>query len=162
MKLSSVLPALPPVVVGLVLPMIAFSIAQHANAYVRGQDEDLDEMVSQAANALPLITAFTVVGFLGLAGFLLVQSTSFPTGFLWVTSIVGTIILAAIVLSTHPGMYDLLYSRGRMHSTSGVAVMFVSFYCVVASIIVAAIAWTSHRVWRNRRSHRQNEADPHA
>jgi hypothetical protein len=156
MKPLRLLPALIPILIGMSLPTIAFHIAQQGHSYVAGQDEDSDVMVSRAASALPLVTAVTIPGFLGLGIFLYVNRKRLNLGFLWLASLAGTSIMTAIVLGTHPGMYDLLYSRGRMHSTTGVGMMFVSFYCVIAAVIIAAFARHGQNIWI-RRGQRRTE-----
>ncbi len=145
------LAALIPVLLGLVSPTVAFFIGQLVNHYVTGGDTDLDGAVLQAALSLPLITAWTVPGFLGLAAFLYLPREPLSTGLLWSTSLIGTGILTAIVLDGHTGMYELLYSRGRMHSTSGIGIMFGSFYCLFASAIISTLAWTAQRALLRRR-----------
>jgi hypothetical protein len=66
-------------------------------------------------------------------------------------SLIGTAVMAAIVLSGHTGMYDLLYIRGRMHSTSGIGFMFTSFSCAVVAVIAALGGWVVQRR-RDRKS----------
>ena len=150
MKALRLLPALIPVAFGCVLPTVAFTIAQHVNSYVAGQDMDIDVMVDRAADALPFVTAFTIPGFLGLAIFLFMSEDRLILKLLWLTSCVGTGLLAAIVLGTHPGMCNLLYSRGRMHSTTGIGIMFVSFYCIIAAVVTALLARLGQKIWLRR------------
>ena len=137
---TRVLVSLIPVLLGILSPAVAFFIGQLANDYVVGQDADLDKAVLQTALSLPLVTAFTIPGFLGLAAFLYLSREPLTTRLLWLTSLIGTGILAAIVLGSHTGMYDLLYSRGRMHSTTGIGIVFVSFYCLLAAAIISVLA----------------------
>ena len=151
MKPFRLLPAMVPILIGLLLPTIAFHIAQAGHGYAMGQDEDLDVMVARAAAALPLVTAVTMPGFLGFATFLIVASKRFDVRFLWLASLVGSGIMTAIILGTHPDMYDLLYSRGRMHSTTGIGIMFVSAYCIIAAVVTSALAWYGQTIRLKRR-----------
>jgi hypothetical protein len=144
------LAALIPVLLGLVSPTVAFFIGQLANSYVAGGDADLDGAVLQTALSLPLVTACTLPGFLGLAAYLYLSRKPLLPGLLWPTSLTGTGILTAIVLVSHTGMYDLLYSRGRMHSTTGIGIMFVSFSCLFASAVTSVVAWTTQRALLRR------------
>ncbi len=141
-----------PVILGLLSPTVAFIIGQLANSYVAGADTDLDGAVLQSALSLPLVTACTVPGFLGLAAFLYLSREPLTTGLLWSTSLIGTAVLTAMVIGSHTGMYDLLYSRGRMHSTTGIGIMFVSFYCLVAAAIISGLARIAQNTFRRLRA----------
>ncbi len=147
MKSSRFLPLMVPVLAGLLVPTIAFYAAQHINGYVPGEDGDVDEAVAQVAGGLPLVTAFTTPGFLGLAAYLFFMGDRFGSRFPWAVSIVGTGILAALVFGPHTSMYELLYSRGRMHSTAGIGIMFVSFYCIIAAAAIALAARLAGNRW---------------
>ncbi len=147
MKSSRFLQAIVPVLAGLLVPTIAFYAAQQINGYVPGDDGDVDDAVAMVAGALPLVTAFTIPGFLGLAAFLFFMGDRFGSRFLWAVSLVGTGILAALVFGPHTSMYELLYSRGRMHSTTGIGIMFVSFYCIIAAGAIALAARLAGNRW---------------
>lgn len=134
-----------PILFGLLSPAVAFTIGQLANNYVAGEDTDLDGAVLQTALSLPMVTAITIPGFLALAAFLYLSREPLTAGLLWSTSLIGTGILTAIVLGSHTGMYDLLYSRGRMHSTTVIGIMFVSFYCLIGAAIISALARTAQK-----------------
>ncbi len=149
---TRVLVSLIPVLLGILSPAVAFFIGQLANDYVVGQDTDLDKAVLQSALSLPLVTASTIPGFLGLAAFLYLSRKPLTTRLLWSTSLIGTGILTAIVLGSHTGMYDLLYSRGRMHSTTGIGIMFVSFYCLLAAAIISVLARIAHHALLKKRT----------
>lgn len=105
MKPSRFLPVIVPVLAGLLVPTIAFFAAQQINGYVPGEDGDVDDAVAQVAGGLPLVTAFTIPGFLGLASFLFFMGNRFRSRFLWAVSLVGTGILAVLVLGPHTSMY---------------------------------------------------------
>jgi hypothetical protein len=151
MKSSRFLPAIVPVLAGLLVPTIAFFAAQHINGYVPGEDGDVDDAVAQVAGGLPLVTAFTIPGFLGLALFLFFMGDRFGSRFLWAVSLVGTGTLAVLVFGPHSSMYELLYSRGRMHSTTGIGIMFVSFYCAIAAAAIAFAARLAGNRWGSAR-----------
>jgi hypothetical protein len=156
---TRILASLIPVLLGILSPIVAFFFGQLANDYVVGQDADLDEAVLQAALSLPLVTAFTIPGFLGLAAFLYLSREPLTTRLLWLTSLIGTGIMTAIVLGSHTGMYDLLYSRGRMHSTTGIGILFVSFYCLLAAAIISAAARIAQRALSKKRSANAERAE---
>lgn len=147
MKSSRFLPAVVPVLAGLLVPTVAFYAAQQINGYVPGDDGDLDEAVARIAGALPLVTAFTSPGFLGLAAFLFFMAGRFGARFLWAVSLVGTGILVALVLGPQTSMYELLYSRSRMHSTTGIGIIFVSSYCIIAAGTIALAARFAGNRW---------------
>ena len=156
-QLMGYVPAVIPILVGVVLPATAFQFAQRGQNYVAGQDDDTDEMVLRVESALPMVTALNSPGFLGLGGFLLACRRRFDTRMLWLVSMIGTAIMAAIVLSSHMGMYDLLYIRGRMHSTSGIGFMFTSFACGAVAVIAAAGGWlVQKRLVRNTEGAERN------
>jgi hypothetical protein len=77
---NRVLASLIPVLLGIMSPAVAFFIGQLANDYVVGQDTDLDKAVLQTALS-PLVTAFTIPGFLGLAAFLYLSANLLPRDF---------------------------------------------------------------------------------
>ena len=140
-----------PIVVGLLLPAAAFHAAQQSHSYTVGQDDDTDVMASRAQAALPLVTITTLPGFVVLGAFLLVRRNRLDARILWLTSIVGTLCMSVIVLDAHMGMYDLLYVRGRMHSTAGIGFIFTSLYCVVVAGVVSTIAWLVQRALERKR-----------
>ncbi len=135
-----------PILFGLLAPSVAFRIGQLANNYLAGVNADLDAAVLTTILSLPMITAFTVPGFLGLASFLFMSRKSLPPVFAWATALIGAAVLTAIVLIGHSSMYEILYSRGRMHSTTGIGIMFVSIWCLAASVVISWLAWTARKV----------------
>jgi hypothetical protein len=148
------LPALIPVFLGCVLPTVAFYIALLSHNHVVGQDIHLDAALVHAARMLPILTVLTLPGFLVLAVFLMLVRKRLTLRSLWLASLVGTGIMTAILLGTHPGMYDLLFSRERMHSTTGIGIMFVSVYCVIAAALTSILAWQreKHRLRSSQQS----------
>ncbi len=148
---TRVLPALASLFFGLVSPAAASFLAQFLHSYVPGVDEDLDVALLQTMLGLPLVTAFTIPGFLGLAWYLYWNNERLPTRALWTGGLLGTGIMTALVLASHTGMYELLYARGRMHSTTGVGIVFVSFYClVIAAVAVLMLWWIARRTDRRK------------
>lgn len=137
-----------PIVFGLVAPSVAFRIGQLSNNYIAGADADLDAAVLTTILSLPMITAFTVPGFLGLAVFLFMSRKSLTPALAWATALIGTAALIAIVLVGHSGMYEILYSRGRRHSTTGIGIMFVSTGCLAASAVISWMAWAAQKFAR--------------
>ncbi len=153
---TRVLPAAAALLFGLVSPSAASFLAQFSHGYVTGADEDLDIALLQSMLGLPLITAFTIPGFLWLAWYLYWNHERLTTLALWAGGIAGTAIMTALVLVSHTGMYGLLYARGRMHSTTGVGIVFVSFYClVIAAVTVLILWWTARRADRRRELERE-------
>jgi hypothetical protein len=158
MKLLRGPPALLPFLIGPFLPTVAFFIAQNTHSYIAGQDEDLDGAVTQAALALATTTAWTIPGFLALPVFLYLRRDRLHVEILWLASLVGTGIMAAMVLGTHPGMYDLLYTRGRMHSTTGMGILFVSFSCIIGAVVTALLASRGQKIWVRRGQRQRSNA----
>lgn len=149
---TRVLPALVPLVFGLVSPATASFLAQFLHGYGAGADEALDMALLQSILGLPLVTAFTIPGFLWLGWYLYWNHERLTTRALWAGGLMGTGIMTALVLVSHTGMYELLYTRGRMHSTTGVGVGFVSFYClIIAAVTVLILSWIARRI-----DHRKN------
>ena len=151
-----------PIVLGLLAPSVAFRIGQLANNYIAGADADLDAAVLTTILSLPMITAFTVPGFLGLAAFLFMSRKSLTPVFAWATALIGAALLTAIVLIGHSGMYEILYSRGRMHSTTGIGIMVVSIGCLAASAVISWLAWTAQKSMRRSPPTAHTSAVPRA
>ena len=133
--------------------LVAQAHRQRADFDIAGQDEDIDAAVTSAESALPLTTLVTIPAFMGLALFLRSARSRLRPALLWIGSLVGTGLMTAIVMTGHIGMYDLLYTRGRMHSTSGVGILFTAVYCVlVAALIAVLTVWAGRAVQQKRSS----------